>query len=54
MAFRFLRGRLLIVLPKFMMPELMAVLPDSAFTRDDRYRADTRQGVAVEYIPKLA
>ena len=29
-------------------------LPDSAFTRDDRYRADTRQGVAVEYIPKLA
>ena len=29
-------------------------LPDSAFTRDDRYRVDTRQGVAVEYIPKLA
>ncbi len=29
-------------------------LPDSAFRRDDRYRADTRQGVAVEYIPKPA
>ena len=29
-------------------------LPDSAFTRDYRYSADIRQGVAVEYIPKLA
>ena len=29
-------------------------LPDSAFRRSDRYRTDTRQGVAVEYIPRLA
>ena len=29
-------------------------LPDSVFQRSDRYRADTRQGVAVEYIPRLA
>ncbi len=29
-------------------------LPDSVFRRSDRYRADTRQGVAVEYIPRLA
>ena len=25
-------------------------LPDSAFRRSDRYHADTRQGVAVEYV----
>ena len=29
-------------------------LPDSAFRRSDRYRTDTRQGVAVECIPRLA
>ncbi len=29
-------------------------LPDSAFHRSGNYKADTRQGVAVEYIPKLA
>ena len=29
-------------------------LPDSAFRHSDRYRTDTRQGVAVEYIPRLA
>ena len=29
-------------------------LPDSAFRRNDRYKADTRQGVAVEYIPRPA
>ncbi len=29
-------------------------LPDSAFTKDDRCHADTRQGVAVEFIPKMA
>ena len=29
-------------------------LPNSAFSRDDHYRADTRQGVTVEYVPKLA
>lgn len=26
-------------------------LPDTAFRRSDNYRADTRQGVTVEYIP---
>ena len=29
-------------------------LPDSAFHRSANYKADTRQGVAVEYIPKPA
>ena len=29
-------------------------LPDAAFHSEGRYRADTRQGVAVEYIPKPA
>ncbi len=29
-------------------------LPDTAFRRDGRYRADTRQGVTVEYIPRFA
>ena len=29
-------------------------LPDSAFHRSGNHKADTRQGVAVEYIPKPA
>ncbi len=33
---------------------LRSFLPDTAFRRSDNYKANTRQGVAVEYIPQPA